>query len=138
MEAKSRLTLKELARHPWLNPEDAPLTPLQSSSVLGQNKTMASALKQTFYEATRSGFTLGDVSKAPLAKRRQHKRGLSPRDGTSVEKEVGVAEGERNGGSLFSSVGSTGSHDTNLSSEILTPVTTCTRPSKLDLNLSDL
>ena len=153
MEAKNRLTLKELARHPWLNPEDAPSTPLQTSSILGQSKTTASALKQTFhafYEATRTGFTLGDVSRAPLAKRRQHKRGLSPRNGGTEKEEGGEGQGTQGGGrdgddrlrgrgrdegSISSSLGSTESYSTSIS-DSLTPVAACTRPSKLDLNLS--
>ena len=42
---------------------------------------MASAINQTFrafHQATRAGFTLGEVSRAPLAKRRRHKRKHSP------------------------------------------------------------
>lgn len=32
----------------------------------------------SFSQATKAGFTLGDVSRAPLAKRRKRKRGTSP------------------------------------------------------------
>ena len=81
VDAKSRLTLSDLATHPWLTPQSAPSTPLQTSCVLERDRGTASALKQTFHafiQATRAGFTLGDVSRAPLAKRRKRKRGLSP------------------------------------------------------------
>lgn len=134
VEAKQRLTLKELVSHPWLNPEAVPTTPLQTNCVLGQSKTMASAIKQTFhafYEATRTGFTLGDVSKAPLAKRRKNKRGLSPRvdagkvDGGEDEKRV---QGEDREGESLSSSASTDSQSTGVSDGL-----THKRPSKLNL-----
>ena len=82
VDAKHRLTLKDLSSHPWLVPQSAPSTPLQTSCVLGREKGTASALKHTFhafYQATKAGFTLGDVSRAPLAKRRKDKRGRDPR-----------------------------------------------------------
>jgi len=125
--------LKDLARHPWLSPEDAPSTPLQTRSILGQSKTKtASALKQTFHAfhiATKGGFTLGDVSRAPLAKRRQNKRGLSPRDGSSPEKSGGEGEGQV-------SVSSQGSEESCGGTVFeLTPATASRRPSKLNLNL---
>ena len=81
VDAKNRLTLDNLTTHPWLAPQSAPSTPLQTSCVLERDRGTASALKQTFHafiQATRAGFTLGDVSRAPLAKRRKRKRGLSP------------------------------------------------------------
>ena len=81
VDAKNRLTLENLTNHPWLAPQSAPSTPLQTSCVLERDRGTASALKQTFHafiQATRAGFTLGDVSRAPLAKRRKRKRGLSP------------------------------------------------------------
>ena len=135
VEAKNRLTLKDLSRHPWLKPDDAPSTPLQTRSILGQSKTKtASALKHTFqafHIATKGGFTLGDVSRAPLAKRRQNKRGLSPRDGSSPEKSSGEGEGQVS----VSSRGSEESCAGNTSE--LTPVANSNsrRPSKLNLNL---
>ena len=124
VEAKQRLTLHDLSSHPWLKLESTPSTPLQTSCILGQSKTTASALKQTFrafYKATKAGFTLGDVSRAPLAKRRKNKRGVSPRNG---EKGEGEGKGGVNGGSVSSL--STSSSTTG------EPVTHL-RPSKLDL-----
>ena len=87
VDAKNRLTLDNLTTHPWLAPQSAPSTPLQTSCVLERDRGTASALKQTFQafiQATRAGFTLGDVSRAPLAKRRKRKRGLSPANPASA------------------------------------------------------
>lgn len=81
VDAGSRLTLAGVIGHPWLTPTSAPATPLLTSCVLGREKGTASAIKHTFhafYQATKAGFTLGDVSRAPLAKRRKRKRGTSP------------------------------------------------------------
>ena len=83
VDTKSRLRLAQLTSHPWLAPQSAPSTPLQTSCVLGREKGTASAINHTFHafhQATREGFTLGDVSRAPLAKRRKHKQeqSLSP------------------------------------------------------------
>ena len=133
VEAKNRLTLKELASHPWLNPEVAPSTPLQNTCVLGQRKTMASAINQTFrafYEATRTGFILGDVSRAPLAKRRKNKRELSPRVVGKRDRgeDEGNVEGEDRKGESVSSSASTESQSTSTSDGI-----THIRPSKLNL-----
>ena len=124
VEAKQRLTLQDLSSHPWLKLESTPSTPLQTTCVLGHSKTTDSALKQTFrafYEATKAGFTLGDVSRAPLAKRRRNKRVGSPKEGK---------EGEVNG-SVSSPLSTTSS-----TSESQTPAaqTHHPRPSKLDLN----
>ena len=128
VEAKQRLTLKDLSCHPWLTMEDTPSTPLQTSCVLGQRKTTASALKQTFqafYQATKAGFTLGDVSRAPLAKRRKNKRGGSPKGG----KEGSGEKGEEVTGSPSSlSTSSVGENQTPPSSQ------PHLRPSKLDLS----
>lgn len=91
VEAKQRLTLQDLSSHPWLRLESTPSTPLQTSCVLGHSKTTASALKQTFrafYQATKAGFTLGDVSRAPLAKRRKNKRVVSDKEGKDVNGSV--------------------------------------------------
>lgn len=91
MEAKQRLTLQDLSSHPWLKVESTPSTPLQTSCVLGHSKTTASALKQTFrafYQATKAGFTLGDVSRAPLAKRRKNKRVVSDKERKQVNGSV--------------------------------------------------
>lgn len=91
MEAKQRLTLQDLSSHPWLRLESTPSTPLQTSCVLGHSKTTASALKQTFrafYRATKAGFTLGDVSRAPLAKRRKNKRVGSDKEGKEANGSV--------------------------------------------------
>lgn len=81
VDAKNRLTLDNLSSHPWLTAEATPSTPLQTSCVLGREKGTASALKHTFHafhKATKAGFALGDVSRAPLAKRRKIKREHSP------------------------------------------------------------
>lgn len=77
VDAQNRLTLSQLASHPWLVPHSAPSTPLQTSCVLGRDKGAACAVNHTFHaflQATKAGFNLGDVSRAPLAKRRKHKR----------------------------------------------------------------
>ncbi len=82
VDAQNRLTLSELASHPWLTPHSAPSTPLQTSCVLGRDRGAACAINHTFHaflQATKAGFSLGDVSRAPLAKRRKHKRDHSPR-----------------------------------------------------------
>ena len=125
MEAKQRLPLKVLESHPWLNPEEAPSTPL-TGCVLGQRKIMASAIKQTFhafYEATRTGFTLGDVSRAPLAKRRQNKRGSSPMPGARKMDREDMLQTEKtdNGKSVSSSISSSSDGISH------------TRPSRLNL-----
>ncbi len=123
VEAKHRLTLQDLSSHPWFNTEHTPSTPLQTSCVLGQSKTTASALKQTFHafhQATKAGFTLGDVSRAPLAKRRKNKRSISPRNGGGGGEQGDKAD--EVDGSVSSST----------SSESQTPIPS-RRPSKLDL-----
>ena len=94
VDAKNRLTLKDLTSHPWLTPQSAPSTPLRTSCILGRDKGTASALKHTFhafYQATKAGFTLGDVSRAPLAKRRKNKRELSPYKLTHTHGDSGGA-----------------------------------------------
>ena len=82
VNAKSRLTLADLSSHPWLTAQSAPSTPLLTSCVLGRVKGTASAINHTFHAfhcATKAGFTLGDVSRAPLlAKRRKRKGDRSP------------------------------------------------------------
>lgn len=83
VDAKHRLTLEGLASHSWLTPQSAPSTPLQTSCVLGREKgTASAALKHTFHafhQATKAGFTLGDVSRARLARRRKERgKGTSP------------------------------------------------------------
>ncbi len=79
MDTQHRLTLRDLSCHPWLKPQSAPSTPLHITPL---HKGTASALKHTFhafYQATKAGFTLGDVSRARLAKRRKDKRGAHSR-----------------------------------------------------------
>ena len=91
VDAKSRLTLSQLASHPWLTPHSGPSTPLLTSCVLGREKGTACAIKHTFHafhQATRAGFTLGDVSRAPLAKRRKHKRDYSPNPAASANSHL--------------------------------------------------
>ena len=88
VDTKSRLTLSDLATHQWLVPQSAPSTPLCTSCVLGRSraKQTESAIKQTFIafqKATRAGFMLGDVSRAPLAKRRRIKKERSPLQSSS-------------------------------------------------------
>ncbi len=81
VDAQSRLTLSELACHAWLTPHSAPSTPLHTSCVLGRERGTACAINHTFHaflQATKAGFNLGDVSRAPLAKRRKRKRDRSP------------------------------------------------------------
>lgn len=81
VDARHRLTLAGLTSHPWLTPQSAPSTPLYTSCVLGRERGTASAINHTFHafhQATRAGFTLGDISRAPLAKRRKRKRQHSP------------------------------------------------------------
>lgn len=91
VDAESRLTLTGVLSHPWLTPASAPATPLLTSCVLGREKGTASAIKHTFHafhQATKAGFTLGDVSRAPLAKRRKRKRGPSPLPPSSPSQTV--------------------------------------------------
>ncbi len=79
VDTQHRLTLRDLSCHPWLKPQSAPSTPLHITPL---HKGTASALKHTFhafYQATKAGFTLGDVSRARLAKRRKDKRGTISR-----------------------------------------------------------
>ena len=100
VDAKNRLTLDNLTTHPWLAPQSAPSTPLQTSCVLERDRGTASALKQTFHafiQATRAGFTLGDVSRAPLAKRRKRKRGLSPANPTNATNDSHPSSSEVSG-----------------------------------------
>ncbi len=79
VDTAHRLTLKDLSSHSWLQPQSAPCTPLHITPL---HRGTASALKHTFhafYQATKAGFTLGDVSRARLAKRRKDKRGTVSR-----------------------------------------------------------
>ena len=138
MDAKNRLTLADLTNHPWLTPLSAPSTPLQTSCVLERDRGTASALKQTFHafiQATRAGFTLGDVSRAPLAKRRKRKRGLSPNNVANSDGNTEVSE------SLSSSVSDAGTGSENNSHSVTPnylsvtppPVQQYVRPSQLEL-----
>lgn len=145
VEAKQRLTLQDLSSHPWLRLESTPSTPLQTSCVLGHSKTTASALNQTFrafYKATKAGFTLGDVSRAPLAKRRKNKRVVSEKDGKDINGSVSSLSSSFSDGSQTAE-GTTGPL-ANTSEDGLTPAPLPSevnhasvphlRPSKLDLS----
>ena len=147
VEAKQRLTLKDLSSHPWLTMEDTPSTPLQTSCVLGQSKTTASALKQTFkafYQATKAGFTLGDVSRAPLAKRRKNKRGGSPKSGEeevngstsslSTTSSVGESQSAGSGGESQGTASAGDSQTTHVEGSQTSSSQPHLRPSKLDLS----
>ncbi|KAL5463905.1 hypothetical protein EMCRGX_G032854 [Ephydatia muelleri] len=79
VDAAHRLTINQLHTHSWLAPQSAPSTPLNTGCGLGLDwvKETESAIKCTFHafqRATQAGFTLGDVSRAPLAKRRRFKK----------------------------------------------------------------
>ena len=82
VNASQRLTLDSLTRHPWLIPDSAPATPLHTHNGLQKMGAAETAINYTlhaYHQAAKVGVVLGDPSRAPLAKKRKRKAGLSPR-----------------------------------------------------------
>eukprot|EP00794_Sanderia_malayensis_P019939 gene19939-21892_t len=78
VDPKRRLTLMEILAHDWLcGRVEVPTTPLMTPDVLDMSGShVGTALRvalNVYHKAARSGFTLMDVSNAPLAKRRKNK-----------------------------------------------------------------
>ena len=78
MDPRRRLTLVSLLSHDWLcGRVDVPATPLMTPDVLDMSGShVGTALRvalNAYHKAARTGFTLMDVSNAPLAKRRKKK-----------------------------------------------------------------
>ena len=78
MDPRRRLTLVNLLSHDWLcGRVDVPATPLMTPDVLDMSGShVGTALRvamNAYHKAARTGFTLMDVSNAPLAKRRKKK-----------------------------------------------------------------
>ena len=78
MDPRRRLTLVSLLSHDWLcGRVDVPATPLMTPDILDMSGShVGTALRvalNAYHKAARTGFTLMDVSNAPLAKRRKKK-----------------------------------------------------------------
>lgn len=78
MEPRRRLTMVNMLSHDWLcGRVDVPATPLMTPDILDMSGShVGTALRvamNAYHKAARAGFTLMDVSNAPLAKRRKKK-----------------------------------------------------------------
>ena len=78
MDPRRRLTMVNILSHDWLcGRVDVPATPLMTPDILDMSGShVGTALRvamNAYHKAARAGFTLMDVSNAPLAKRRKRK-----------------------------------------------------------------
>lgn len=112
MDPKKRLTMADLKRNDWLlrnNNSVFSEKTLKTPGVLINTNTVQlqfTATMDAFHKATREGFRLQDVNKAPLAQRRKQKKGSDERS-ESTDSSQSNGSGKQGSQGTASSSGAT-------------------------------